>query len=278
MRVITTYFNPCVYRSKLKNYHAFRSSIEKVGAKLLTIEMSDDGSNFQIEDSVKFKGNCFLWQKENLIAKGIEMIEEDIFAWMDCDVIFEDNDWIEKTMDSLRTNDVVQMFKNVIFLNPDGREDKRFKSMLGEFSNNQSFGKGYPNQGHPGFAFAGRKDKISFYQNNFIFSNDVVFCSSLTHDYWIIKSWDIKDEIKNDIIKWCDSIRDIKFSFVDLDISHLWHGSWKNRQYNSRMKLINKHGDKVKMKNGLYFCEDTEAIEDLMSFFRKRKEDEAMFI
>lgn len=277
MQVITTYFNPCGYKSKLKNYNTFRNSIEKVGAKLLTIEMSNYESNFQIKDSIKFKGDCFLWQKENLIAKGMDIIEEDIFAWIDCDIIFEDDNWIEKTIESLKTNEIVQMFRNVTFLNPDGREDKKFKSMFSEFYHNPLFAKGYPNQGHPGFAFAGRKDKISFYKG-FILSDDVVFCSSLTHDYWIIKSWDVKDEIKNDIINWCESIKNIRFSFVDLNIKHLWHGSWKNRQYNSRMKLINKHSNKIKTKNGLNFCDDKETIEDLMNFFSQRKEDLIMFI
>lgn len=277
MRVITTYFNPCRYRSRLKNYWCFRDSIEKAGARLLTIEMSDGESNFEIEDSVKFQGDCFLWQKENLIKKGMEIIDDDVFAWIDCDVIFEDSDWVGKTMDSLESNDIVQMFRNVSMLNPDRSKDRKFKSMLSEFRDNHSFAEGYPNQGHPGFAFAGWKNKVNFY-SDFMFGGDVIFCSSLTHDYWIIHSWDIKDEIKNDIIRWCESVRGVKFSFVDLDIKHLWHGSWANRQYNSRIELINKYCKKVRVKNGLYHCDDEDAKKEFNNFFRQRKEDSIMFL
>lgn len=251
--------------------------MEKAGADLITIEMSDDDYGFQIEDSIKLTGDCFLEQKENLIVKGMDLIEDDVFAWIDCDIVFEDNDWMSKTLDSLSSNDIVQMFETVILLNPDGGEDRRFKSMLSEFYNNPLFNNGHPNQGHPGFAFAGRKEKVKFY-NNFVFSNDVVFCSSLTHDYWIIKSWDISDEMKSDIIKWCESNQKTKFSFVDLNAKHLWHGSWTNRMYNSRMKIVDKHRHKVKIKNGLYSCEDGEAKKDFIELFRKRKEDVTMFI
>lgn len=275
MKVITTYFNPCKYKSKIKNYTAFKECMKKSGAELITMELARDDSDFEIEGSVRFKGNSFMWQKENLIIKGMDLIDDDVFAWIDCDVIFEEKDWVKKTLNELERSDVVQLFDTVTLMDRRGAATKTFKSAIHEFMKNPNFSKGHPNQGHPGFAFAGKKKKVEFYMNNFVFSKDVIFCSSLTHDYWTIESWDIGNTLKKNIVMWCES-KNIEFSFVDTRISHLWHGSWENRQYQKRMEIIRTHGHKIELKDGLYCCDDKETNECLEFFFRQRREDEIM--
>jgi glycosyltransferase involved in cell wall biosynthesis len=279
MKVLTAYFNPCGYRSRRKNYHLFKKEIEKSGVELLTMELAQDDSQFEIDGSIRFKGNPFLWQKENLITKGMELIDDEVFAWIDCDLLFHDSNWVEKTLQKLENNDVVQLFDTVTLLDMDGKGVKTFKSMAHEFIRNPSFKKGHPNQGHPGFAFAGKKKKVKFYTENFLFSNDVIFCSSLTHDYWIVKTWNVEEKLKDNVIRWCESNRDTKFSFLDAGISHLWHGPWSNRQYNTRMDIVRTHGKYVTMgDDGFYSCQNKETENLFENFFKDRKEDQGQIM
>jgi hypothetical protein len=102
--VVTPYFNPTGSRNRLENYRTFRRLLR---APLLTVELAAPG-NRQLTDAdaellLSLDGEPFLWQKERLINIGIAALPAHVkyVAWVDCDVIFDRGDWVERAVAEL---------------------------------------------------------------------------------------------------------------------------------------------------------------------------------
>jgi len=277
MKFLTAYYNPCKYKSKKYNYLKFRKDIEDQNLELITLEISNT-DDYEIHDSYKFKGDPFLWQKEFLLSKALDIFpNEEKFTWLDCDIIFENKKWHEGLENKLEDYDVIQLFEDVNFLRKNKTIEKKFKSCIFEYHNNDMFKRGYPNQGHPGFAWAAKRKYVNFYKKNFSFSGDVVFCSSLIKDFWIINSWKIPFKLKEDILDWCVlNNSNLKLTNLSGSINHLYHGSWKDRQYPSRVSIINKYKE-IEVDDFLK-CKNEKVRLDFINFMKKRHEDGIYFL
>lgn len=96
---VTCFFNPGRYRRKLDNYRVFR---RRLGVPLVAVEHAVDG-NFQLGPSdadilVSVAGGDVLWQKERLLNLAVQALPPgcDAVAWLDCDVVFGDPDWMHR--------------------------------------------------------------------------------------------------------------------------------------------------------------------------------------
>ena len=96
---ITSYFNPAGYRSRLANYRTFRKHL---AAPLLAVELSFTGS-FELQPrrrrhSRATHGGDVLWQKERLLNVALRHLPRDCdpVAWLDCDVVFSNDEWPDK--------------------------------------------------------------------------------------------------------------------------------------------------------------------------------------
>jgi len=110
---ITCYFNPVGYRRRLENYRVFR---RRLAVPLVAVELSFDGS-FQLHDDdadilVRIHGRDVMWQKERLLNIAVERVPKncDKIAWLDCDIIFGSEDWIEQASRALDASVVVHLF------------------------------------------------------------------------------------------------------------------------------------------------------------------------
>ena len=97
LAAVTTYYNPCNYRHRLKNFHTFRDALN---APLLVMELSFDG-NFQLksEDAeyvIQLDSGDLMWQKERLINLSLDYLPEQFqqIAWIDCDLVFSARRWM----------------------------------------------------------------------------------------------------------------------------------------------------------------------------------------
>jgi hypothetical protein len=111
---ITAYFNPMGYRRRLENFRVFRN---RLTAPLIAVELSF-GSEFDLAEGdadvlIQLRGQDVMFQKERLLNVALSALpaECQVVAWLDCDVIFEDNGWPERTLDALERNRVVQLFE-----------------------------------------------------------------------------------------------------------------------------------------------------------------------
>lgn len=96
---ITSYFNPIGYKHRVENYRHFR---KRLTVPLVTVELSFDGA-FELQPGdadvlIQLRGGDVMWQKERLLNLALTRLPDhcDKVAWLDCDVIFESNDWVSQ--------------------------------------------------------------------------------------------------------------------------------------------------------------------------------------
>lgn len=110
---ITCYFNPEAYVCRRRNYRTFR---EHLTAPLVTVELSVDG-RFELGGSdadllVQIRGGDVMWQKERLLNIAASKVPRacDRIAWLDCDVVFENEQWAERAGEALDRFAMVHLF------------------------------------------------------------------------------------------------------------------------------------------------------------------------
>src|SRR5215475_9351699 len=113
---VTAYFNPMHYRRKRANYRLFR---QRLDVPLVAVELAY-GRDFELGDDdadilLRLKGRDVLWQKERLINLALEALPASCckVAWVDCDVIFEADDWPQRTSALLDRFSLVQPFSRL---------------------------------------------------------------------------------------------------------------------------------------------------------------------
>ncbi len=123
---ITSYFNPAGYKSRLANYRTFK---EHHATPLLAVELSFTGS-FELQPGdadilVQLTGGDVLWQKERLLNVALRHLPNDCdtIAWVDCDVVFSNDQWPQQAREALNTFALIQLFSERWHLARDTRLD-----------------------------------------------------------------------------------------------------------------------------------------------------------
>lgn len=119
--VITSYFNPCNYRSLWNNYRLFRDSMQASGLKLVTVECAFGDAPFQLEsgpDTLQVRTNAVLWQKERLLNIAFAHVRDSFskVAWVDADLFFANPNWAVEASSLLDKYPLVQLFESVVQL------------------------------------------------------------------------------------------------------------------------------------------------------------------
>jgi hypothetical protein len=119
---ITTYFNPMGYQRRRANYRHFR---EWLGLPLVAVELSY-GPEFHLGDGdaeilIRLRGKDVLWQKERLLNLALQALPRGCrqVLCVDCDVIFEGDNWVERTRQLLEHFTLVQPFSHLRRMRPD---------------------------------------------------------------------------------------------------------------------------------------------------------------
>ena len=112
---ITSYFNPFRFKHKYANYRHFRDRLQ---LPLVAVELGY-GPEFELDSTaaeilIQARGGDVLWQKERLLNVALAALPAACrkVAWVDCDVIFEANDWPERTSLLLDEAVLVQPFSH----------------------------------------------------------------------------------------------------------------------------------------------------------------------
>lgn len=256
---ITTFFNPADYVNKLENYKKFRRSLKQQGLKLLTIELAFFNKEFKLTKNdadilIQVRGDekNIIWQKEALLNLGIKKLPDgcDKIVWLDCDIIFENDNWIKETSESLEKYKIIQPFSWSFRLVKNNKRKSFKETKLGEKNGERLYGvvygaltKGknvlhwgyYEDHGHTGFAWAARKeifDKIGFYDRALLYSGDLLMAMG----FYGVKAFHMRmnENLYNDYAIWADKIeKNIagSISCTPGNVLHLWHGSFSNKCY-----------------------------------------------
>ncbi len=304
MWALTTYFNPIRYKRRLSNYRIFRSKLQ---IPLVTVELSFDGQ-FELTKNdadilIQISGGAVLWQKERLLNIAIKSVPSNVrnIAWLDCDIVFDRNDWVEEAERQLNERyNIIQVFSKAIYM---GKED------TGQLSGNY---KSHPavsglvalynkdnilpldklavsTQGdliyNPGLAWAARKEiyaKHGFYDLAIIGAGDLYMANSIFGTMnSIIKLHSLNKPRTESYLKWGKAFHRTvagKIGYISGDIYHLWHGDTKNRNYKDRFKILanfNPQADVYIGDNGAWHWTrpNTALAEQLWTHFLNRRED-----
>jgi hypothetical protein len=169
--VVTSYFNPCGYRTRRRNFATFLAGLRARDARVLVVELAARGGTFELErgpDVVQLRGGDVLWQKERLLNVAVERLPSTCtkVVWLDCDVLFEDDDWLDATARSLDRHMVVQPFSRSVNL-PPGATSRRgdeplVESFAAAFARDRAlaYDAPYARHGHTGFAWAARRELL----------------------------------------------------------------------------------------------------------------------
>jgi hypothetical protein len=118
--VVTSYYNPAGYKRRLQNFKAFRRHLN---APLMVVELAKAGQRQLSEDDgdivLSLTGEDSIWQKERLLNIGIAELPRHVeyMALVDCDVIFDDGNWVDIAKSQLEKNGgLLQLFDTAIHL------------------------------------------------------------------------------------------------------------------------------------------------------------------
>lgn len=300
--VITTIFNPS--KTRLNLYKKFKEHILKKNVKLFTIVATND-ENLRIErtSSREFifyvQTDCHIWLKENLLNYGITKLTNAYPDWeyvalIDADIEFINPNWDRDTITALLTYKAVQMFSHITQLNKDYQPLNSFALSYMEGRSRELHKKPCPDDkkyswcGAPGGAWAYTRDCMDaiypLLDIGIVGSGDLHMVTALLNEASTSFMPDYTEEYKNYILNWQKKVQPyIKCNVGHVKglILHYWHGSLKNRNYETRWKLLGKHKfnpmkDLTMDKNGLYSITPTKPylIKDIKDYFKSRKEDE----
>jgi len=253
--IVTSYFNPCGYRTRAANFERFVEPIRAAGIPLVIVEARFDGEGTALPDrhgALRVPARDVMWQKERLLDLGTGWLPARCtkVAWLDADVIFEDEGWAAATSERLESAVVVQPFAEVVRLSrePSAPGDV-FESFGAVFANRpEALGLGkFERHGHTGFAWAARRDVIArhgFYDACIAGSGDHMMAHAFAGDWespCISRIVGRGGRHLAHFRRWCRRLhQDVgaRLSFTPGRVLHLWHGSMENRRYAQRNKEL----------------------------------------
>lgn len=302
---ITCYFNPIAYKRRLENYHTFR---QHLAVPLVTTELSFDG-NFQLQHDdadilVQLHGGDVLWQKERLLNVALKSVPDacDKIAWLDCDVVFESGDWVERTIPALDQFALLHLFQERHDLSRDVKLDQLpswdthptaqsvvHKMATGEAAPEDLFLAAAPlDRGSTaGLAWASRRDvleKHRLYDACILGSGDrAILCAALGEFDHAAQALQMNARRFEHYLAWARPYFDSVgggVGHIQGRIFHLWHGDPYDRKYAERHRCLDKFSfdpftDIAVDRNGCWrWNSDKRDLHEIVRrYFESRNED-----
>jgi hypothetical protein len=290
MYVILPYFNFCGFNKRKQLFLEFIERMKKYPVRIVIV--STGGLSelcLPVFKHIEVGYKDQVWVKENLINIAIRRLPSNwkYVAWIDADITFLNENWVEDTIEQLKTCDVVQMFQTAVNLGPDEEAmkiDKSFGYMHAKSGNEYSRTDKY-GFWHPGYAWACTKKA---YQKMGGLLDWAILGSGDRHMALALigkVEWSAPGNIEFNYLqllqKFQKACKGLKLSYTPGTILHHWHGSLENRKYKERWDILtsNKY-DPVRdldytNKGLIYLNFRGERLkDDIFRYFQERKEDE----
>ncbi len=259
--VITTYYNPCGFKSRRATYDTFMETMRLSHINVVTVECAFGDEPFELPASpsiIKIRSQSLFWQKERLINIGAAYLPDSCkyVAWIDCDIVFQNPNWARETCDLLSDScTVVQLFESCTRLEQGNRmplcvaDVVSFAKVTGQDMTTLDCGR-YDKHGHTGYAWAMRReifDTVGLYEYAVSGSADHFMAHAVYNHYGFC----VENALKHDPIqiahvkRWGNAFYALaqgKLGVVNGHVLHLWHGSQDRRDYFRRMWVITELG------------------------------------
>ena len=296
LNVIVVISNPCLYARRYQLFNQFINRMnEDDNVELYVVEMAYKQQKFIVTQSsnpkhLQIRTETPLWHKENMINLAVKKLlpkNYKAFAWIDADIEFESNTWSLDTLKILNGyKDVVQIFSHAVDMDKDETTLNFFNSFGYSYAKNKQYTSKGLDYWHPGFAWAiTRKayEKIGkLYDVGVLGSGDNIMAFALINKSKHYVNAKYSDDYNNSMLEFQEKAKALRLGYVPGVIRHYYHGKKKNRNYVERTTILAKYQyspikDITYDKDGIIIpTEDfsNEFKEDIMSYFRERKEDE----
>ena len=253
---ITSYFNPVGYRTRLENYHIFRRYLN---IPLLTVELSFHGC-FELTRNdadilVQIHEGDVMWQKERLLNIALQKLPDQCkyIVWLDCDIVFEREDWLEANVEALHNSVLIQPYSIVYDLKQGTdvsdtlqgnvlmqRESMAWKICHGtiDFDSTSTSMLGHYSPGHAWAVHRAAVEPSGFYDAMILGSGDFAMAMAAVEHYDdIVRSYGMNaSQAKHYLTwskKWSQAING-RIGVVEGGLRHLWHGHMEDRGYGRR--------------------------------------------
>lgn len=312
--VITCYFNPCNYETRLRNYLQFSKGLSDQNVNLLTVELCTSVETAHLRDGVGTKyvrvvADDVLWAKERLLNVALKHLPLECtqVCWCDCDILFQRANWARMCSELLRRHRVVQPFTAAVWLGPDEtpakhtrfrpstsfaryfRYDRRSLTVVGSDDILRS---------HPGYAWAARRDVLDriggFYDKCILGHGDIIMAMAFCHNPQVYgdiptneweRHWDPgwSSELKKDVRAWQRAASQEVAGDVNCcpgEIFHLFHGCKKNRDYDRRGSALAafRPSEHLVLRNDVWAWTPQAKCDGLvdacLAYFKNRREDD----
>jgi len=300
---ITCYFNPVGYHRRLENYRMFR---QRLKVPLVAVELSFD-DKFQLtpgdaEVLVQVHSSSILWQKERLLNVALKSLPDgcDKVAWLDCDILFEKDDWVERASRALDEFALLHLFheRNELPMDftsdtPEWKSCLKSRSVvhtmaLGETTAQEASLSGGPLKGlTSGLAWASHGDVLDqhgFYDACIVGSGDKAILSAALgtfDDFARTREMNLRstEHYQAWAKPYFERVRG-RIGYLLGGIFHLWHGDLHNRRNLERHRLFaqfnfDPYTDIALDPNGCWRwnSDKTEMHTFVKNYFESRKED-----
>ena len=304
---ITSYFNPAGYSSRLANYRIFR---EHLSVPLLVVEMSFDGSFTLTTDDceilLQLNGGDVMWQKERLLNIALSHLPDDcdMVAWIDCDVVFEADNWAKQITDALNRFALVHLYGHRVNLPRDLMPEDTltdialetpsaiYKLTHGDATDDDFRLAGAPVQVNStvGLAWASPREVLerhNLYDACILGSADrAIVGAALGRFDYSIDALKMTGRQVDHFLAWArpyyKSVQN-RVGYIQGRCFHLWHGDLRDRQYEQRLDALRQYAfdpytDITMDDNTLWrwSSDKPELHQYVRSYFDSRNEDGRM--
>lgn len=297
MWALTCYFNPTNSLSRYENYCAFRSNLITQNIPLLTVELAFNDEPYVLKDKedaeilIQVRSSSVMWHKERLLNIGLKHLplECEKVCWMDCDIIFLNQKWVNQTETMLDKYLLVFPYRHMQFRTAFAKPLKMVPS-FGSccMDDPKSPDVRDASIGTWGYACAMRVEMLrrlgGFYDCDIVGGGHRFMAYMMGQTKPDPTEYSQKHyEHLSGYLKAREAFRMQPYHIgaINGDIVHLWHGSVKDRQYVERYQiLINLKYDPVEVldenPDGCYefkpqYRKKYNAA--IKNFFQNRRED-----
>jgi hypothetical protein len=247
--VILPYFNFCGFKRRRDLFVQFVERYVKTpGLRLVVVEAMGPAAlgPLRVHEHIRLTSDSRVWLKENLINLGVKVLPKDwkYVAWIDADLEFLNQNWVQETIRGLQRADVIQLWRTAVNLGPHGEAIKVDKSFAYMFVGSGTGWVASDKYGfwHPGYAWACTRtafQKMGGLPDWAILgSGDRHLAMSLAGLGQTSCPGTIHENYKMMLKLYERGLKNFKVSWVDGTIIHYWHGSFTDRRYRERWDIL----------------------------------------
>ena len=267
---VTAFFNPTNSPRLNANLRLFAERLRAQGVPLLVVELAFHTSPFRVAEGladrvVQLRTRTVLWHKERLLNLGIARLPRECryVAWLDGDVLFENENWVAETVRRLEDHAVVQPYDAACWLDEgrttapddvpngfaDGHQLVGFAAGLERAPNRERALAYFTRHGHTGFAWAAQLDVIErhgLYDRAIVGGGDMICAHAFAADDAFMCGDNLYSRAltraeRECIAAWGSGVAAAtggRIGWTPGRVLHLFHGAIAQRGYAARLKIL----------------------------------------